>query len=136
MTFTAKRLAGGTTALVSGEDINGVLGQTVLSTTQWDDIKATLAFKKATAKFDAAVEVINAPLAAALEELEADKLAATSVTDDPTSYVDLEPEVEGTPSSPGNRVRLNTASIVLRLIEAGDTSRLVWVNGELAVLEA
>jgi hypothetical protein len=134
VTFTIQRLTG-SRALVAGDDINGVAGQTVISTTQWDDIVATRAFKAAEAKFDEAVATINAPLTAAIEELEATK-KNLAVVDDEVAYVELEPAVAGTPSKPGNRVKLNRDSIVLRLVEKGDTSRLVWVNDELEILAA
>lgn len=134
MTFTIQRLTGGR-ALVAGSDINGVSGQTVVFTHQWDDIAATRAFKAAEASFDAAVAEINKPLTEAIESFEAAK-KNLAVVDDEISYIELEPSVEGTPSKPGNRVTLNRDSIVLRLVENGDTSRLVWINDQLEILAA
>jgi hypothetical protein len=134
VSFTTQRLTGGR-ALIAGTDVNGVTGNTVVSTEQWDEIAAVQAFKAAEATFDAAVAEINAPLTAALEAFESTK-ASIGHVDDAVSYVDLEPEVEGVPAQPGNRVKLNRDSIVLRLVEKGDTSRLVWVNDELEILAA
>ena len=119
----------GERVLVKGTDQFGTTGQTVLDATEWNNVKAQLNHRDAHAEFDEAVEEFFAPLLAA-----ADKLNAPATTDT-DSYVVL---VEGTEAQAGNdevRIKLSKDSIVLRLLERGDTDRLIWVNDTIEVLE-
>lgn len=130
MTFTQSRLVGNR-VMVSGTDVLGTAGQTILDSTQWDEIKANQQFDTAQAAFDEAVAAHFADITKAAEQLN----KSLEVPEDPASYVVLREAVEGQRPDPGHTIKLTHDSIVLRLVEQGDTSRLVWVNDELEILE-
>lgn len=132
MTFTTQRLVD-SRMLVSGTDITGTAGKCTLDTTQWDEVKLNKEFSEATADFDAAVSTFFAPLDEAMEKLEA---AGTKPEPDPTTFVVLQEEVVGQVAEPARLIKLNHDSIVLRLLEQGNTNRLVWVDDYLEILEA
>lgn len=131
MTFTSSRLVGNR-VMVQGTDVLGTHGQTILDSTQWDEVNANQAFDTATEAFEAAVEEFFAPLTEAAEKAN----QALVKPDDPASYVVLREATTGVRPDAGEVIKLTRDSIVLRLIEQGDTARLVWVNGELEILEA
>lgn len=122
--FTVQTMLGGT-ALVAGTDITGKSGQTIVSTVQWDELTGRDNFSKATADFDAAVEKFFAPLEKAAKKA---KKALERPAQDPAEYIVLKEAVKGRESSPAEVVALNRDSIILRLIEEGQTDRLVWVD--------
>jgi hypothetical protein len=124
MTFQVQNMLGDQ-ALVSGTDHLGNEGRTIVSTTQWDELKARKNFSAASEDFDRAVEAFFKPLVEAAEK--ADK-AMNAKTPDSASFIVLKEAVEGTPSQPGHVVALSQHSIILRLIEEGNTDRLVWVD--------
>lgn len=128
--FNVVRLQG-KRALVSGTDAAGTVGQVVVDTTQWDEIATHQDFVNATEKFDAVVEEHFATISAAADELS----KALEVSEDPATFVVLHPGTEGVEAVEEVRVSLTKDSIILNLVEAGDYDRLIWVNGELEVLE-
>ena len=132
MSFSTQRLVN-SRVLVTGTDKAGTDGTTTLDSTQWDEVNANSLYSKAVDEFDAAVDEFFKPLLDA-----ADKASAAKVTkpDDPSSYVVLNEAVDSVEGRPAQLVHLNSDSIVLRLIEEGNTDRLVWVEGSLEVLEA
>lgn len=132
MSFSTTRLVNHR-VLVTGTDTFDVSGKVVLDSSQWDEIKANTQYSEALDAFDAAVEEFFAPLVEAAEA--AEKAAPVAVPVDPMSYVVLNEEVEGVQAQPAQLIHLHADSIVLRLIESGDTDRLVWVDGRLEVLE-
>lgn len=127
--FTTLELVNDQT-LVTGEDINGGLGQQVVDSSQWAEIKSLVQLNQATEEFDKAVEEFFAPLNAAADKAQ----AATSRPQDPAAYVVLQEGVEGAQEQPAHVVALTKDSVILRLIEEGQHDRLIWVNGELVVL--
>lgn len=131
MSFEVKRLVNHR-AIVSGTDTFGVTGSAALDTTQWDEIQANVKFDQATEAFDEVVEEFFAPMLAAADNV---KAALVPRPEDPASYVVLSEEVEGVEAKPRVLVRLDDDTIVLRLIDSGETDRLVWVDGKLEVLE-
>lgn len=130
MTLTTTKLVG-SRVLVSGTDVRGTDGQTILDSTQWDEVNSNSAFDKATAGFEAAVQAFFAPLTKASEEFEAQAKPQM----DPASYVVLQERVEGVAPQAEQLLKLNHDSVVLRLIGQGDLSRLIWVGESLEVLE-
>ena len=122
--FIVQTMLGGQ-ALVVGTDITGKSGQTVVSTVQWDELTGRDNFSKATADFDAAVEKFFAPLEKAAKKA---KKALERPSQDPAEYIVLKEAVKGRESQPAEVVALNRDSIILRLIEEGQTDRLVWVD--------
>jgi hypothetical protein len=131
MTFNTKKLTG-SRVVVEGTDLAGNSGTTVVSSAQWDEINQRGEFSQAQQAFDDAVEEFFAPLTEAAEKL------ANSVSrpTDSISYVVQQEEIVGQAAQPQVLVRLSHDSIVLRLIESGNTDRLVWVGDKLEVLEA
>lgn len=132
MTFSTSRLVG-SKVLVQGTDVFGTAGQTILDSTQWDEVNSNKEFDQATSAFDAAVEAFFAPLTEAAEKL--DRAVADKPTDS-VGYVVLNEAVEGVAAQPAHLIKLTSDSVVLRLIEQGDTNRLVWVGDDLEVLES
>jgi hypothetical protein len=128
--FQYTRLVGDR-AHVTGTDANGVTGATTVNTSEWDTVCANSNFKQAESDFDAAVQEFFAPLTEAAEKI-GKKLEKA---DDPMSYI---VEDEGTEAVSGVAPkvhRLSRDSVILRMIDAGDVARLVWVNDELEILE-
>jgi hypothetical protein len=131
--FTVQTMLGNK-ALVSGTDKAGNEGQTIVSTTQWNELQARANFSKATADFDAEVEKFFAPLEKAAKKVA--KKTAPKPTDS-VSYIVLQEGVDATAGQPAQIVELSQDSIILRLIEEGDTDRLVWVDySTLGILAA
>jgi hypothetical protein len=130
MTFKTTALVGDR-VLVTGTDFLGTEGKTVLDSSQWTGIKQQRQLKSATSEFDAAVEEFFKPLTEAAEK--AAKQAQP--VEDPTTYVVIDEEVEGTQGRPAHLVKLTHDSIVLRLLEENaGTDRLAWVGDTLEVL--
>jgi len=129
MTFTTTPLTGDR-VLVKGRDIAGTEGTTVLDAGQWNELNQRDNLNQAQAIFDAAVETMFAPLIEAAEK--AGKVLEG--TTDPMAYVVLDEGSEGQAATPRQVVPLTRDSIVLRIIESGDTDRLVWVGDELEVV--
>jgi hypothetical protein len=130
MSFTTQKLVGHR-VLVTGADILGNEGSMVLDSTQWDEVNDRKEFSQAEADFDAAVEAFFAPLNEAADAVK----AKLEKPEDPTSYVVLSEGTEGVKPEPAVLVRLSPDSVVLRIIESGNTDRLVWVLDRLEVLE-
>ena len=131
--FTVQTMLGGT-ALVAGTDITGKSGQTIVSTVQWNELTGRDNFSKAQADFDREVEKFFAPLEKAAKKA---KKALERPSQDPAEYIVLKEAVKGRESQPAEVVALNRDSIILRLIEEGQTDRLVWVDeSTLGVLAA
>lgn len=131
MTFTTVRLVG-SQVIVRGTDVFGTNGETVLDSSQWDEINADKAFSQAAEDFDRTVEAFFAPLTEAADKLHK-KLEQPT---DSVGYVVLQEKVEGTQAQSEQLIKLTPDSVVLRLLEQGDASRLVWVNDSLQVLAA
>lgn len=128
--FTVQNMLG-SQALVQGTDDLGNSGSVVLDTTQWDEVKQDEKFSTAKADFDAAVEEFFRPLTDAAEAAE----AAQQQTYDDLEYVVVTEGQEGQAPVEQEILELNRDSIILRIIESGDTSRLIWVSPtELGVL--
>ncbi len=122
-TFTVARLVN-SEALVTGTDVFGETGKVVVNTCQWDELKAHSAMHEAGDAFDAAVNEFFAPLLEAAEKIG----QSVEVPTDPSSFVVLHEEVEHVEGRSADIVRLTSDSVILRLIEQGDTDRLVWVE--------
>lgn len=133
MTFHVQNMIGDQ-ALVSGTDKLGNEGKTIVSTAQWDELKARANFSSAVEDFDAAVQEFFKPLTEAAEKTEQ---ALQRKQQDPSEYIVLTEGTEGVKATPAEIVPLSQDSIILRLIEEGNTDRLVWVDdsnlGVLAV---
>lgn len=130
MTFKITRLIG-SRALVRGEDVTGNTGETVLDTTQWDELNQHKAVDAAEGEFAAAVEAFFEPLTKAADAL-GQKLERP---EDSLGYVVIHEGREAVAGEPAHVVQLSHDSKILRLLEAGNESRLVWVMDHLEILD-
>ena len=131
--FTTTRLVN-ERAVVRGTDKFGAVGETVVSTSQWDEISAMSETDKARESFDQAVKEFFAPLERAAEKAHRDLKAHKPK--DQSSYVVIDEGSEGEPARAPHLIQLNRDSVVLRLIEEGAFDRLIWVDGQVEVLES
>ena len=128
--FNVTRLAGAR-ALVQGTDEGET---TILYTGEFDELKGNTAIKEAEADFGAKVKEFFAPVVEASEAFEQAKKAALTVND-PAFRVVVQEAIEAT-AGQTERVRIvQRDTAILRLIESGDTSRLLWVNGAIEITE-
>ncbi len=133
MSFVVQHMLGAQ-ALVSGADRLGNEGKTIVSTVQWDELKERKNFSSATEDFDTAVEEFFAPLKEASEKIEK---ALAPKEKDSLEFVVLKKGVEAVEGERDQIVELTKDSIILRLIEEGNTDRLIWVDeSTLGVLAA
>ena len=117
--------------LVEGTDASGTIGKTVLDGTQYKELAGNSAFDQATAEYDEAVAAFYQPLTDAAEALE----AAREADFDQFSEV-VQEGIAPTAGQPEIRVVLTPDTVILRLIEAGDNDRLVWVGNDLEITAA
>lgn len=128
-TFRTQFLAGNR-ALVTGQDTAGASHQAVLDSTEYTNLKRHLATKSAAQSFDEDVAAFFAPVTEAAEKLE----AAQKIAVDPAFRVVLEEGVSHVHARREQVVDLDKDTVVLRLIEQGDTSRLLWVGDDIEIL--
>jgi hypothetical protein len=131
MTFTTTALTGNR-AMVRGTDKFGVSGQTVLDTTQWNEVIRIDTHKRAEESFDDKVRSFFAPLTEATDAFNEE---VTSIqVDDPITYLVIDEGEEGVPAKRERRISLNRESQILRLLELNGDERLVWVGDDLEIL--
>lgn len=126
--FTIQRLVNDR-AVVKGTDIHGTSGSTIIFTNQWDELEARVAHDEALADFDAKVEEFFAPISEAAEALEKTHFKQV----DPLSVIVIEEPEEHRRGNPGTMVQLTRDSQILRLIDQGNTDRLIWVGDDLEI---
>jgi hypothetical protein len=121
----AQTLLAGERVLVQGPSGE----QCILDADQFNELKRQKAFDAAAEEFDQVVNEFFAPMLDAISLIQ-DKLGATEIrTDDPYVLV-LEPAVEGAEGRPAKTVYLDHDTAVLRLLEAGQEDRLVWIGSD------
>ena len=128
--FNVTRLAGAR-ALVQGTDEGE---STILFTAEFDALKGNTALKEAEADFGAKVKEFFAPVTEASESFAQAKKAAQQVND-PAFRVVVQEAIEATAGQAERVHILGRDAVILRLIESGDTSRLLWVNGAIEITE-
>ena len=128
--FNVTRLAG-KRALVQGTDEGE---STILFTAEYDELKGYTALKDAEADFDAKVKEFFAPVTEARETFEQAKKEALTVND-PAFRVVVREAIEATAGQTELVRIVQRDTAILRLIESGDTSRLIWVNGDIEITE-
>ena len=127
MTFDLTMLAGNQ-ALVTGSKPKQ---HCVLDASQWIQIKQHQARIEAEEVFDATVEEFYKPLTEAAGEYES-RLGQIMKADPAFEYV-IQPGAEGTEKTSREVYYLDDASAILRMIESGDTSRLIWVGDQILI---
>ena len=126
--FNVTELAGHR-ALVTG-DANQ---QCILDTTERDELRLLIENREVDQMFDEDIEDFFAPLtqAAELHDRRHELLAQQfNQADDPAFSLVLKAGVEGVEAVKEERVVLSHDSVVLRLIDSGQTDRLVWVGND------
>lgn len=126
--FNVTRLAG-KRALVQGTDEGE---STILFTAEYDELKGNTALKEAETDFGAKVKEFFAPVVEASEAFEQAKKAALTVND-PAFRVVVQEAIEATAGQHERVHILGRDTVILRLIDSGDTSRLLWVNGAIEI---
>ena len=126
--FNVTELAGHR-ALVTG-DANQ---QCILDTTERDELRLIIENREVDQMFDEDIEDFFAPLtrAAEMHDWRHKGLAQQfEQSDDPAFNFVLKAAVEGVEAVEEERVVLSHDSVVLRLIDSGQTDRLVWVGND------
>ena len=113
--------------LVTGSDITGQSGTVVLESEAWDFVKHMRAHEVADAEFDAAVEEFFAPIVDAATK----RASALTRPGNQWATVTFGEDVEG---SRARTIELDTAGIILRILEETDGSALRWANGQLVAV--
>ena len=122
----------GQRVLVTGSKKNQ---QTILDSTEWDSVKAHQAYHLAGDAFDEAVTAFFAPIVEAAEKANA-ALAESLPKRDDAFVVVLSEGIEGVEEVEPEVVQLGRDAAILRMIESGDTSRLIWVGDTIEITAA
>ena len=120
----------GQRVLVTGSKKNQ---QTILDSTEWDSIKAHQAYHLAGDAFDEAVTAFFAPIVEAAEKANA-ALAESLPKRDDAFVIVLSEGTEGVEEVEPEVIQLGRDAAILRMIEEGNTDRLVWVGDALEIL--
>lgn len=120
-TFTYTNLAGDR-ALVT----DGGKRSTVLNVADWNEAQRRLALADATEEFNAEVEEFYFTLTEAAERVNAVQAKAI----DPNQFVVIDEGVEGEQHVCAEVIDLSYDSQIARLINEGNTDRLVWVGND------
>lgn len=126
MTFTTTALLDGG-VLVEGTDSKGTDGSTVLYSERWAALQQVLAHRKAMKKFDKRTRKFFKPLTDAADEARA---SLQGPAEDWSTVVVTEPSK----GVQGEAIDLDPDGVKLRILAAGRTDLLRWVNGELVAL--
>lgn len=122
----------GQRVLVTGSKKNQ---QTILDSTEWDSIKAHQAFHLAGDAFDEAVTAFFAPIVEAAEKANA-ALAESLPKRDDAFVIVLSEGTEGAEEVEPEVIQLGRDAAILRMIEEGNTDRLVWVGDTIEITAA
>ena len=122
----------GQRVLVTGSKKNQ---QSILDSTEWDSVKAHQAYHLAGEAFDEAVTAFFAPIVEAAEQANA-ALAESLPKRDDAFVVVLREGIEGVEEVEPEVVQLGRDAAILRMIESGDTSRLIWVGDTIEITAA
>ena len=122
----------GQRVLVTGSKKNQ---QTILDSTEWDSIKAHQAFHLAGDAFDEAVTAFFAPIVEAAEKANA-ALAESLPKRDDAFVIVLAEGIEGVEAVEPEVIQLGRDAAILRMIEEGNTDRLVWVGDTIEITAA
>lgn len=128
-TFHTTALAGNR-VLISGKDVAGDNRQVIVDSSEYDSFKLRDHQLDAGKEYDAAVAAFFAPLTDAAEKVQ----AARTITADPAFFTVIQ---EAQTAVHAQREVVHTFAkdtVVLRLIEQGNTERLIWVGDDIEVL--
>ena len=103
--------------------------QCILDADQFNELKKHQAFNAAAEEFDQVVNEFFAPMLDAISLIQ-DKLGATEIRADDPYVLVLEPEVQGAEGRPAKTVYLEHDTAVLRMLDAGQEDRLIWIGSD------
>ena len=129
-TFAITKKYAGHIVKVEGLDDQGNIRSTKLDSTEWDEMQRLESVKVAEAAVDNAIEAFYAPLIEAIDDAE----ESIKVAEDPAFFVVEQEEERGVLAKHEVRRYLNKDTIILRMIESGDTSRLDWDGDAIEIL--
>lgn len=122
----------GRRVLVTGSKKNQ---QTILDSAEWDSIKAHQAYHLAGEAYDEAVTAFFAPIVEAAEKANA-ALAESLPKRDDAFVIVLAEGTEGVEEVEPEVIQLGRDAAILRMIEEGNTDRLVWVGDTIEITAA
>lgn len=108
----------------------------ILDSTEWDEIKLHVAHHEAADAFDATVMEFFAPLLEAADAASENLAKLAAEANDPAFTIVVSEGTEGVEAEPAETITLSRDSAILRMIESGDTSRLVWVGNRIEIIAA
>ena len=108
----------------------------ILDSSEWDEIKLHVALHDASDAFDASVKEFFAPLLEAADAAAEGPAQLAAEANDPAFTLVLSEGTEGVEMEPAEVIALSRDSAILRMIESGDTSRLVWVGDSIEIVAA
>lgn len=123
----------GQRVLVTGSKKNQ---QTILDSTEWDSIKAHQAYLLAGDAFDKAVTAFFAPIVEAAEKVNAARTTWRGLNRDDAFVIVLSEGTEGVEAVEPEVIQMGRDAAILRMIEEGNTDRLVWVGDTLEITAA
>jgi hypothetical protein len=131
--FKTTKLAGAR-VLVEGTDVNGIIGRTVLSSAQLDNLRGSDTVAKAQEAYEQAERDFYAPIKAAAEAL---KSAVQTGTTDERFIYHVSDAVKSVAGQGKIDVTLTNDSAVLRIIEENPTTdQVIWVGEGLEIVAA
>lgn len=122
----------GQRVLVTGSKKNQL---TILDSAEWDSIKAYQAYHLAGEAYDEAVTAFFAPIVEAAEKANA-ALAESLPKRDDAFVIVLSEGTEGVEEVEPEVIQLGRDAAILRMIEEGNTDRLVWVGDTIEITAA
>lgn len=108
----------------------------ILDSAEWDEVKLHRAHHEASDAFDYAVQEFFAPLLEAADAAAENLALLAAEANDPAFTIVVSEGTEGVEAEPAETITLSRDSAILRMIESGDTSRLVWVGNRIEIIAA
>ena len=127
--FTITKLAGQRVLVVGDQPEQ----KTILDSSEWDDVKGHIAFGDADKLFQEQVAAFFAPVTEAADKAQA-MVDAVKPKADPAFFVTLEDGIEKIKGKAPVTAVLGKDAAILRILESGDTSRLVWVGADIEIV--
>ena len=108
----------------------------ILDSSEWDEIKLHVAHHDAADAFDASVKEFFAPILEAADAVGESLAKLAAEANDPAFTLVISEGTEGIEAEPAETITLSRDSAILRMIESGDTSRLIWVGSKIEIIAA
>ena len=108
----------------------------ILDSAEWDEIKLHVAHHDAADAFDASVKEFFAPILEAADAVGESLAKLAAEANDPAFTLVISEGTEGIEAEPAETITLSRDSAILRMIESGDTSRLIWVGNSIEIIAA